>query len=425
MEVLTTKEARILASRNLLADNSPIPDLAEEPTVTTRSERWKADSQPSMRADSPSLGFQDPVVFRQEGDIVPPVAHEDATYNSSADRRMSYTDDSPPSDIATQPPPLPPPEEMPPVIPDNNEVIWASDVVITAPIPFEPEVSYPPALERAKGMGHIELGDLEQIPRGSWNGLVDLGKLAVWGGPLSYALPPSPLPSMMDRMKADIDPRYGGGAIIGEHLAQNLALEGLGLIPEIARLLKGIGGASKLLEPGAPIIESALNVKSVIGAPNDAFLQALGVPTVTDLSKIEVTIGGRLPVDSDRAWARYQLSMTAGADEQLFYITENGVTREARADDFVSSMIAEAKYGKLRDVNAVLMGKNMPEHIFNKAINTFTQLRDYYIIAEKLNLRGVRYMVSDMEGVEFLQNAFKTYFPDIMASGKVSIWHAP
>ena len=94
-------------------------------------------------------------------------------------------------------------------------------VIDDVPIPYEPEVSDPEALERAQGAGHIEAGDYEQFGKGLYNGLAD------WFG----------LPEF------DVDERYAGAEQMGRELGQNLALEGAGAVA--ARGLKAAGALLK------------------------------------------------------------------------------------------------------------------------------------------------------------------------------------
>ena len=88
-------------------------------------------------------------------------------------------------------------------------------IVITAPVPFEPDISDPKALDRAQGMGHIELGDVVQFGKGLWNGP------AGWVGGRQFK----------------VDERYGGAALVGEELSKNLVIEattaGLGKIADV------------------------------------------------------------------------------------------------------------------------------------------------------------------------------------------------
>jgi len=91
----------------------------------------------------------------------------------------------------------------------NEEVIQTvQGTLITADIPFEPDVSDPKSFERAEGMGHIEGGDVGQFGKGLYNGP------AGWLG----------LPQFR------VDPRYEGAEEMASQLGKNLALEGIGAI---------------------------------------------------------------------------------------------------------------------------------------------------------------------------------------------------
>src|SRR5215471_17828023 len=96
-------------------------------------------------------------------------------------------------------------------------------MVIVGERPFSPDVSNPVALEMARGIGHIEMGDLEQLAKGGYNGLVDV--LPALLGPILLGPVLGSVAKDLQIPKASIDPRYGGAAIMGSQLAQDLALE--------------------------------------------------------------------------------------------------------------------------------------------------------------------------------------------------------
>jgi hypothetical protein len=114
------------------------------------------------------------------------------------------------------------------------------ETVITAEVPFEPAVSYKPALEAAQGRGHIEGGDVRQFLNGGYNGLVNILPLLL--GPVI-----GPTAAKVEIKKAPIDPRYGGAAIVGEHLAENLALEAALAIPAALSMTKKIFTSRRLV----------------------------------------------------------------------------------------------------------------------------------------------------------------------------------
>ena len=133
-----------------------------------------------------------------------------------------------------------------PDAPKEEVVQVAKETVIAAELPFEPAVSDPKALEAARGVAHFESGDAKQLVKGAYNGLVNVLPLLL--GPIVGSAA-----AKLNIPKASIDQRYGGAAIVGEKLAENLALEGAG--PAIAAgIPKAAATAVKLelkLEAGA------------------------------------------------------------------------------------------------------------------------------------------------------------------------------
>jgi hypothetical protein len=119
---------------------------------------------------------------------------------------------------------------------------WAADAPVRilreTVISVERVVSDPVELKAAEGRGWIELGDVKAFLKGAVNGLVNLVG-DNWAG-LNTAIlnksllgvPNLKLPNF------EIDPNYGGAGIFGEHLATNLALEGLSAAPELESALR-------------------------------------------------------------------------------------------------------------------------------------------------------------------------------------------
>ncbi|WP_052423585.1 SpvB/TcaC N-terminal domain-containing protein [Nonomuraea candida] len=118
------------------------------------------------------------------------------------------------------PPPAPP---APPPAPAAKE--------------FEPAVSDPEALRRAKGMGHIEAGDVAQFGKGLWNGP------ASWVGAPQF----------------DIDEHYEGAAEMGKELGKDLVIEA------------ATAGVGKVVEVVTPYVRQAVR------APAFMFVGAGGV----------------------------------------------------------------------------------------------------------------------------------------------------
>ena len=96
--------------------------------------------------------------------------------------------------------------------------------------PFDREVSDPAVLEAIEGRGHFQWGDLKIFAKGGYNGLVNV--LPLLAGPVFGRIVEG-----ADLPKADIDPRYGGSAIVGEQLLENLALEAGAVLPALGRIL--------------------------------------------------------------------------------------------------------------------------------------------------------------------------------------------
>src|SRR5215813_6251100 len=71
------------------------------------------------------------------------------------------------------------PSQMPPPSLTNppstagsfREITLPETVIDDVPVPREPDVSHPKALEQALGAGHLEGGDLAQFGKGLYNGL--------------------------------------------------------------------------------------------------------------------------------------------------------------------------------------------------------------------------------------------------------------
>ena len=170
-------------------------------------------------------------------EIPTPLTFEPAYIQPSRSAPTAAQAPSVPSDPLPQQdlPPLPPPDlpPLPPPSPDGSAQEVA-ETVIVGETPYATDVSDPETLRRVEGQGHIERGDVEQFGRGAYNGLLEIAPTLLgplFGAALKAADPP----------KADIDTRYGGAAIVGDQLTQNLALEAAGALP-------GLGRAGKAAE---------------------------------------------------------------------------------------------------------------------------------------------------------------------------------
>jgi hypothetical protein len=184
------------------------------------------------------------------------------------------------------PPGAPPPTQQAPQAspppsapaPDPPPVQTLSETIITGTIPFSPDVSYPPALEAAKRRGHIEGGDVKQFFKGGYNGLVNTLPLLL-GPVLGQAAKAIP--------RVEIDPRYGGAAIVGEQLAENLSLEAAAAIPALGRAAGGALHAEAAVVETAPVLEEAAQAGKRVTAELPALAPEIGVSLPPELPSTE------------------------------------------------------------------------------------------------------------------------------------------
>jgi hypothetical protein len=186
--------------------------------------------------------------------------------------------------------------------------------------------SDPVALKAAEGRGWIELGDWKALAKGGVNGLVNLVG-DNWAGPL---VPKLKLPNF------DIDPNYGGAGIFGDHLATNLALEGLSAAPALESALRkalaskglatavrapvfwamGVGGVGGGIPPSTPSI--------VVTGPSFADTSTqlgLEIPgTITYRSAAGAALGARAGGLEAATDAAFQTHATAPIIRQVFNI---------------------------------------------------------------------------------------------------------
>ncbi|WP_328457778.1 FG-GAP-like repeat-containing protein [Streptomyces sp. NBC_00386] len=100
---------------------------------------------------------------------------------------------------------------------------------------FQPQASEPQALKRAEGMGRIEGQDVIHTVKGMWNGVA-----GEWLG----------LP------RTTVDPMHEGAELIGRHLGQNLALEGIG-----AGVARAGGKALEYLRPAREVVSKPTSAR--------------------------------------------------------------------------------------------------------------------------------------------------------------------
>lgn len=168
-----------------------------------------------------------------------------------------------------------------------------AETVIVGEPPFQPEVSDPRALAAAKGMGHIELGDVAQFFKGLYNGGVNA--LPVLSGPVIW-----PLVLAAEIPKAEIDPRFGGAGIMGEQLGENLAFEAVGLVSAAVNGMGRMRSSRRLAETVTMPVFWMMGA----GGPGGGSLRALSstrrlatpgraVIPLTDLGQVGLITGKR------------------------------------------------------------------------------------------------------------------------------------
>jgi len=309
------------------------------------------------------------------------------------------------------------------------------ETVIVGQMPYSPDVSHPDALARAQGAGRIEWGDLRQVAKGAYNGLVDLVPLAM--GPVTgkivqhYQLIP----------KAAIDPRYGGAAIMGEQFAQNLAFEAMGALPVAGRGLTRTLAEDKVIGqvigdnaihwmPMLPQEESVLGIASTgqSGIPLPTLDSGLAHTLRED--RILVEHLGETPARwTDKPWYDYQVRATGTDAENVYRITRNGKVDYVYADALTNDFIVEAKQGDMKFLEAAAKDPTAVSSAFydlmQRQQHVINQAKNYLLISDQLGYRGVRYVVSDAEGAKVLLERFTAEFPEAVASGTISVWWVP
>jgi RHS repeat-associated protein len=132
------------------------------------------------------------------------------------------SDSAPP--VSSPPPLASVPPMSPPPLASERAIDLPEMVIDDVPVPHEPDVSHPKALERAQGAGHIEAGDYAQFGKGLYHGMTGWFGLAE----LDFRLP-----------EFDVDERYAGAEQVGRELGENLVTEGAGAV--VGKALKGAG----------------------------------------------------------------------------------------------------------------------------------------------------------------------------------------
>lgn len=228
-------------------------------------------------------------------------------------------------------PPRPAPTTVPP-FQTTRDITVVGDPNEKAP--FDREVSDPAVLEAIEGRGHPQWGDVKQFAKGGYNGLVNI--LPLIAGPVFGRIVEE-----VHLPQADIDPRYGGSAIVGEQLVENLALEAAAGLPALGRILGsalkservisavkapafwalGAGGVGGGIAPGQRRAFTALN------AVNE--LPALGAELENTIPP--VTEGWVKIVRPDSKAMREQALWSAKFDRSFSYKGSSIVVEEYRA----------------------------------------------------------------------------------------------
>jgi len=143
-------------------------------------------------------------------------------------------------------------------------------------------------------------------------------------------------------------------------------------------------------------------------------LAAEGVGTTTPPA-VEFEHVGRSLATGDGNWFDYQLHATGTPYEEFFRVQRNGVKQpDVLPDALTNGYIVEAKEGTMGQ----LFNQERLDH-------TTAQVANYLEIADAFGLRGVRYAVSTLGGVEVLERLFAELHPEALASGFLSVWWVP
>lgn len=197
------------STRNPLDPTGPT-----EPTPTTTSPR------PPSLSDLVYAAFTPPPTSPTLGTtpLIPPIGGSPGWAPPPTGRPQPSNGSLGESKLAPAPPTTVPPFQT------------TSEIIITGKPPFDWKVSDPAVLEAIEGRAHLQWGDVKQFVKGGYNGLVNT--LPILAGPLF-----GPIVAEAHLPHTDIDPRYGGTALVGEQLFENLALEGAAELPALGRLL--------------------------------------------------------------------------------------------------------------------------------------------------------------------------------------------
>ncbi|WP_172125273.1 hypothetical protein [Devosia sp. 919] len=411
----------LLKSPDLLADNTPapatrsdFPDYTPDPLGPVRGElTMDFDTRVIPRSAPPPPKPIDEVLVRGVRPYRGPAEFTGITSSTQVDGSRS------PPLPSQRRPSAPRPERLvasrPERTPPNPPVQWTEEVVISAPMPFQPQVSHPEALRTAEGLGHIEVGDLVQFGRGGYNGLLSaaqtLGKLATRAamshlGPLAPLLTPytdRPFDAL-DDFRLPIDPHHGGAGIMGEQLFENLAFEGLPLLPQAGNAVRRALSSERMLAPAFWFM----------GAGGVGGGAKIGRALRARRAVSPYRFVGRTPMTGEEGWAEYQRWATGTNKEAVFATTTRGNTRHILVDAMTNGYLVEAKYGNMGQMW-------LPQ----REAHILRQARNYIAIAGSGNYAGVRYMVSTELGAQRLSMVFAREFPSAVESGLLTVWFVP
>ena len=156
--------------------------------------------------------------------------------------------------------------------PQRDQIQFTQEITIQARQPFDWPISDPATLDAVQNAAHFQWGDAVQLFKGGYNGLVN--SLPILAGPLLASTVEA-----LDIPKAKIDPRYGGAALFGEKLAENLVMEAAAEVPALGRVLRlaaaakapaywflGAGGLGGSARAGSRSASVALEAAEATGA---------------------------------------------------------------------------------------------------------------------------------------------------------------
>jgi hypothetical protein len=429
-------EPSLLRNPDLLADNTA-PRVSVESWMTAPTTPSWAGQEIVLDLGGPSrppappapVGPIDEVIVRG---VRPDRSGSRAPPQPGPPLHMPYRA---PPDVRPEHQATPRHEAAPPAVQTTREI-----VIVAEPAPFDREESDPEALAAAEGRGRIELGDLRAFARGGFNGLISAGQLLARLGLVGMAgSAPVPVLSLLgddgvgeaDKYKLPIDPRYGGAGLVGEQLMENLAFEGLPLLPRLGKLVARAARSEHLLMPafwflsadgmgGASRAARAMRLARERAAATRVLSmaeRAAGVPSVANPSQSYVVLGDT-PARTEQAWGVYQTGVTGSQTESVIGIVDkNGKLAGTRLLDTslqgLTGKIPEAKYGN--------MGQLYNPERYEHFVGQSQFLIDF---AQSTGRPGVEYRVSSQLGTTRVLTVFTYLHPEYLRSGFLTVgWY--